>query len=322
MATVEFPVTVEELGPPISIVIPTYRRDRVLLETIGHLLRLQPRAAEIVVVDQTPKHAPETELRLQQLGGDGSIRWLRLSRPSIPGAMNQGLLGAKEEIVLFVDDDIVPDVRLAASHQLAHADGGVGLVAGRVLQPWDATIGRADRPGFSSTRRGLVREFIGCNFSVKRALALALGGFDENFVHVAYRFEADFADRLLATGGRILFEPTASIHHLKASAGGTRVYGDHLRTVRPSHAVGEYYYIFRHCRSPEGVFRLFRRPIAAITNRHHLRRPWWIPVTLTAELLGSCWGLGLALRGPRYLETRVTRAMETSAPEIRPRPMP
>lgn len=321
MATVELPVRVEEPRGPISIVIPTYRRDQVLLETIGHLLRLQPRAAEIVVVDQTPRHAPETELRLQQLDRDGSIRWLRLSRPSIPGAMNQGLLRARGEIVLFVDDDIVPDVRLAASHLLAHVDGGVGLVAGRVLQPWDATTGRADQSGFSSTRRALVREFIGCNFSVKRALALALGGFDENFVHVAYRFEADFAARLLAIGGRILFEPTASIHHLKTRAGGTRAYGDHLRTMRPSHAVGEYYYVLRHCRSQEGLLRLFRRPIAAIANRHHLRRPWWIPVTLAAELLGLCWGLGLALRGPRHLETGMTRAVDTSLPETRSHPM-
>lgn len=301
MAAVELPVAVKEPRAPISIVIPTYGRDQVLLETIGHLLRLEPRAAEVIVVDQTPRHAPETELRLRQLDGDGSIRWLRLSRPSIPGAMNHGLVRASEEIVLFLDDDIVPDVRLAASHLLAYADGGVGLVAGRVLQPWDATIGRIDQPGFSSTRRCLVCEFIGCNFSVKRALAVALGGFDENFVHVAYRFEADFADRLLAIGRRILFEPTARIHHLKAPAGGTRAYGDHLRTARPSHAVGEYYYVLRHYRSLERLRRLFQRPIAAVSTRHHLRRPWWIPVTLVGELLGFCWGLGLALRGPRYL---------------------
>jgi GT2 family glycosyltransferase len=301
VAGIEVPVTVEEPRAPISIVIPTYGRDHVLLETVEHLLRLQPRAAEIVVVDQTARHAPEAERQLQQLDRNGSIRWLRLSRPSIPGAMNQGLLRASEDIVLFVDDDIVPDVQLAASHLLAHSDGDVGLVAGRVLQPWDAAIEGAGQSGFSSNRRCLVSEFIGCNFSVKRALALAMGGFDENFVHVAYRFEADFADRLLAMGRRILFEPTASIHHLKAPAGGTRAYGDHLRTVRPSHAVGEYYYVLRRWRSLEGLRRLVQRPIAAVTTRHHLRRPWWIPVTLIAEALGFCWGAALALRGPRYL---------------------
>jgi len=304
VAAVELPVSDEEPCAPISIVIPTYRRDQVLLETLDPLLNLQPRAAEILVVDQTLRHAPETEARLRQLDGAGSIRWLRLDRPSIPGAMNVGLLRASEEIVLFLDDDIMPDGGLVAAHLYAHREDGVGLVAGQVLQPWNATASGASDVStfqFSSAQRSLVREFMGGNFSVKRALALTLGGFDENFVHVAYRFEADFADRLLAMGICILFEPSASIRHLKVLAGGTRVYGDHLRTVRPSHAVGEYYYLLRRWRSRYALPRLFRRPIAAIATRHHLRRPWWIPVTITSELLGFCWGLGLALRGPRYL---------------------
>lgn len=305
MAAVDPPITAEELRAPISIVIPTYRRDRVLLESLEHLLKLRPRAAEILVVDQTLRHAAETEARLRQLDGAGRIRWLRLDRPSIPGAMNVGLVRASEEIVVFLDDDIVPDVGLVAAHLRAHTGDGVGLVAGRVLQPWSAASGvagdHASEFRFSSIRRCWVREFMGGNFSVKRDLALALGGFDENFVHVAYRFEADFADRLRAVGRSILFEPAASIHHLKAPVGGTRTYGDHLRTARPSHAVGEYYYMLRRWRSLQGLRRLVRRPIAAVMTRHHLRQPWWIPVTLVAELLGFCWGVGLALRGPRYL---------------------
>jgi GT2 family glycosyltransferase len=305
VATVDVTVRVEAPRAAVSVVIPTYRREGVLLDTLDHLLESRPRAVEVLVVDQTPRHAHETEARLRQLDQDGDIRWLRLDRPSIPGAMNVGLLRAKEEVVLFLDDDVVPDVHLVAAHSVAHAGDGVGLVAGRVLQPWDVAAGPAEGAvafRFSSTRRLWVREFIGCNFSVKRTLALTLGGFDENFVHVAYRFERDFADRLLAAGGHILFEPAASIRHLKAPAGGTRVYGDHLRTVRPSHAVGEYYYILRRRRWPERLRGLLARPIAAIATRHHLRRPWQIPVTLTGELLGFCWAVGLALRGPRYLK--------------------
>jgi GT2 family glycosyltransferase len=290
---------------PVSVVIPTYRREHVLLETLESLLlRTRPRAGEILVVDQTPRHAPDTETRLLHLERNGSIRWLRLGKPSIPGAMNAGLLWAREKVVLFLDDDIVPDVSLVGVHVRAHSDRGVALVAGRVLQPWDTEVGQGEDVGgfrFSSTQRCWAREFMGCNFSVKRQLALALGGFDENFIHAAYRFEADFADRLLTAGARILFEPAASVRHLKAPEGGIRAYGDFLRTVWPSHAVGEYYYVLRHRRSPEGLRRLFGRPIAAVTTRHHMRRPWWIPVTLTAELLGFCWGVRLALRGPRYL---------------------
>ena len=256
------------------------------------------------MVDQTPRHAPKTEAQLRKLDAQREIVWIRLLRPSIPCAMNTGLVRAREAIVLFLDDDVVPDDHLVAAHARAHQEAGVAVVAGRIVQPWES--GRAVKESgsfrFSSLKRQWVTGFMGCNFSVKRSVAIALGGFDENFIHVAYRFEADFADRLLATGGRILFEPLAGIHHLKAPDGGTRVYGDHLRTVRPSHAVGEYYYVLRHWRSRERLRRLAERPIAAVATRHHLRRPWWIPVTLTAELLGFCWGVGLVLRGPRYLK--------------------
>jgi GT2 family glycosyltransferase len=290
---------------PVSVVIATYRREQVLLDTVERLLRARARAREILVVDQTESHAAETADRLRALDGRGEIRWERLDRPLIPHAMNTGLALAREPVVLFLDDDIVPDEGLVAAHARAHAEAVVGAVAGRVVQPWESDAG--DEPGefrFSSRRRQWVSEFMGGNFSVKRSLALGIGGFDENFVRAAYRFEADFADRLLAAGGRILFEPSASIRHLMASEGGVRAFGRHLRTARPGHAVGEYYYLLRHWKAGESVRRLLWRPIRAVRTRHHLRRPWWIPVTLTAEVLGLCWGAGLALRGPRYLGAR------------------
>ncbi len=287
---------------PVSVVIPTYRRDQVLLDTIAHLLRAAARASEILVVDQTPRHAVGTERRLGQLDADGSIRWVRLGRPSIPRAMNTGLARAKEEIVLFLDDDVVPDEGLVAAHARAHEEPGVAVVAGRVVQPWEADGAAEDEGGFrfSSQRRAWATEFMGGNFSIKRSVALRIGGFDENFVHAAYRFEADFADRVRAAGGQILFEPAASLRHLKAAEGGTRAYGNHLRTVMPSHAVGEYYYLLRRWWLPGRLLRLVARPIAAVRTRHHLRRPWWIPVTLTAEMLALGWAALLALRGPRY----------------------
>jgi hypothetical protein len=92
------------------------------------------------------------------------------------------------------------------------------------------------------------------------------------------------------------------IHHLKAAEGGTRAYGHHLATIRPSHAVGEYYYLIRRWWRPSSMRGIVRRPFTAVKTRHHLRHPWWIPVSLTAEILAFSWALLLALRGPRYVE--------------------
>jgi GT2 family glycosyltransferase len=158
-----------------------------------------------------------------------------------------------------------------------------------------------DGSQFASTEPKWVPEFIGANFSIRRDIALEVGGFDENFVRVAYRFEAEFAFRLQNAGHRIYYEPAACIRHLKVSSGGTRAYGDHLRSFRPDHSVGAYYFMLRTWSGWASALAFFSRPFRAITTRHHARRPWWIPATLCAELLGMGWSLSLALKQPRYL---------------------
>jgi GT2 family glycosyltransferase len=292
--------------PPmrISVVIPTYQRERVLLETIDYLLELEPGPAEIVIVDQTRDHEPDTQLALAELETAGRICWIRLSQPSITHAMNVGLQKARSEIVLFLDDDIIPGADLISSHTRAHATRDCDIVAGQVLQPGETPVtDEQSTKGFSfrSNRGQFITELMGGNFSIKRELALALGGFDENFVHVAYRFEAEFAARARAADERIWFEPAASIHHLKSKSGGTRAYGDHLTTVKPSHAVGEYYYFLRGSQVRRRMLKVLARPLRAIRTRHHLSHPWWIPGTLFAEGWGFCWAVALAARGPKLL---------------------
>lgn len=284
---------------PITVAIPTYRREQVLLESLDDLLALEPPPAEILVLDQTERHEAETDGRLTELHDAGRIRWLRLATPSIPQAMNRGLLDARQDIVLFVDDDIRPEPELLTAHLAAHEEYGDVLVAGRVIQPWEEDGGFASlgHSSFAGLESAFVNDFIGCNFSVRRSTALALGGFDENFVRVAYRFEAEFAHRFRTSGRRIYFAPQACLHHLKDSGGGTRTFGEHLTTWKPDHAVGAYYY----CLRTGAVGELVKRPFRSVATHHHLRHPWWIPLTLLAELRGMVWALRLFVAGPRWV---------------------
>lgn len=288
----------------ISVVIPTYRREQVLLDTLRFLLELNPPAAEILVVDQSEEHQPPTSDALQAWDRDGKICWIRLPQPSITHAMNVGLERACGDIVVFLDDDIIPDARLLSGHALAQSEASCNIVAGQVLQPGEEVLPEVLDGGefrFCSGKKAWIEEFIGCNFSVNREVALALGGFDENFVHVAYCFEAEFCDRALTAGERILFEPVASIRHLKAVEGGTRAYGGHLTTVRPSHAVGAYYYLLRARRVRRRFGKILWRLVRSVRTRHHLLHPWWIPGTLVAELWGLLWALRLYHGGPQLI---------------------
>ena len=288
---------------PISVAIPTYRREAVLIDTLRYLLSLPDVAMEILVLDQTETHEFTTSIELENMEKSGQIRWIKLVEPSIPKAMNQALIHANCDIVLFVDDDVRPESDLLVAHLHAHSLYAEALIAGRVIQPWQEgqDFSRDSEFHFASTKSREVDEFIGCNFSVHRRFSLAIGGFDENFVKVAYRFEAEFAHRFRAARHPIWFESSACLHHLKSEVGGTRTFGDFLRTLRPDHSVGAYYFGLRTANGLARFRTFLTRPVSSVMTRHHLRKPWWIPLTLVGEIRAMLWAFVLFLRGPRLL---------------------
>ena len=298
----------------LSVAIPTYQRESVLIDTIDQVLSLAHPPREILVVDQTQEHEEIVHNRLAQLQGRRRIRWIRLAMPSIPRAMNMALLEARSDILLFLDDDVDLCSEIVREHWRAHSDTGATVVVGRVRQPWATSL--EPRPqalttssrefDFDSDHAGFVDRAMAGNMSVKVKSAIAVGGFDENFVRVAYRFEDDFVDRIIGRGGKVYFCPTAKIRHLKHPAGGTRSFGSHLRTIKPTHAVGAYYYLMKSPSVSSRTPRLLLRPIQAIVTRYHLSRPWWIPVTLVGEIAGFFWAWLLLVRGPKYLKRAET----------------
>jgi glycosyltransferase involved in cell wall biosynthesis len=297
----------------LTVVIPTYNREQVLLDTLDQLLALDCRADEILVIDQTPEHQAETNVRLKQLANENKITWRRIERPSIPTAMNLGLQQASGDIVLFLDDDIEITSALVEAHAREYLEEGVDAVVGQVVQSWQQPlaanvsgypVGLENDPDafqFNSSSRCEVKRIMAGNLSVRKRAALRMGGFDENFVRVAYRFEAEFAERFVNAGHRIIFQPNASIRHLKVPEGGTRAYGEHLTTISPSHAVGRYYYMLTARNVPHRATQFLSAPFSSVMTRFHLRRPWWIPVTLVSELGGMLWALGLRWKGPQLL---------------------
>lgn len=295
----------------LSVAIPTYGRDKVLIDSIHALLDLSTPPWDLLIVDQTPIHDRESEERLQTWQQQGQIRWLRLERPSITAAMNVALMEARGDRVLFLDDDILPDPHLLEAHQQAGEQHPEAMVAGRVLQPWHG--GQSDPEGspffFNSLEPRWVQTFMGGNVAIPRSTALELGGFDENFVKVAYHFEAEFAHRWCTDDQTILYEPKALIHHLRAERGGTRTFGKHLTTAKPDHSVGRYYFLLRTLPARSAPAASMGAMLRCLRTRHHLRHPWWIPMTLLGEIRGLIWALRLNRKGASYLPTRTPRLL-------------
>jgi GT2 family glycosyltransferase len=294
----------------VALAIPTYRRESVLVSTIESILDQRPE--EVLVVDQTPRHEAPVEEALRRLEATGRISWLRQPRPSITRAMNIALRSARRPIVLFLDDDVVPAAGLIQAHARAYGENDVWAVAGQVLQPGQAPEDYAPQEDgdflasldfrFNAKRPSWVRSAIACNFSTRRDHALRIGGFDENFQGAAYRFETEFCRRVWQAGGKVLFEPAASVRHLKFPSGGTRAWGGHLTSASPRHGVGDYYFALRQGLSLPALRYIVRRPLREVCTRFHLRHPWWMPVKWLGEIAALLWAVGLTLRGPRYVK--------------------
>lgn len=302
----------------VSVAIPSYGRDDVLVETVLACLGEREPPGQVIVVDQVPDHTPAVTMALQRLATQGRIQWETLRQPSQPVAMNHALRLASRPLVIFLDDDIVPAPGLTAAHALAHTQHPQAwAVAGQVLQPGEEpTVGRAAGKGFradldfrfSGRERAWVANLMSGNVSVRRERALAVGGFDENFSGgVAYRFDTEFARRILASGGRVLFEPSASIRHLRAQRGGTRGTGSHLSSSSPVHGMGDYYFALGAGLSASTCGYMLRRPLREISTRFHLRRPWFIPVKLLGEFRAFAAALSAVRRGPRLLPVQDLR---------------
>lgn len=227
--------------PLISVIIPTYGREEPLRDSLKDVLQQDYLAFEVLVVDQTPTHQPETQAYLQELADAGKIQWFRVNWASLPGARNYAVRRSSGEIILFVDDDIQMPAGCLAAHAHNFLERPeVGAVAGRVFDRMKlADSGNsltiedlppeAMDPGIAwyyidlvhTVKPQRVLTARGCNMSFRREIFTKYGlQFDERFRGSAVREESDFCLKLRQTGYQIWYDPAAHLVHLGEETGG------------------------------------------------------------------------------------------------------
>ncbi|RBP49166.1 GT2 family glycosyltransferase [Arenicella xantha] len=298
------------------MVIPSYQRAEIVLDTIALLLDQVVPADEIIIVDQTAyANSDRFAKELRQLDLDGKIRWIRLDQPSIPHAMNVGLTRAKSDYVLFLDDDssFKPTLIQAYCDYLDQED--VVAVVGQVVQPYEVPtelplsyqagsgIYRDLSFKFYATEDRWIHNCMAGNLLVDKHQAQQAGGFDQQFEGVAYRFETEFCRRLIRHSGQaFLFGSKASIDHLKLASGGTRSkVRNFLTSSSPVHSQGDYYFALRESQGIERCKYIAVRFFGSIIARFYVRNPWWIPVRLVGEMRGLAVALRKHWQSPIYL---------------------
>lgn len=204
-----------------SVVVPTYNRGSSLRRLLHALAEQDIGAAgfNVVVVDdastdETPRLLAETHTPYQ-------LRSARAAKNAGPAAArNQALSLADAAIIVFLDDDVVPDPTLLRRHVDAHAAGeniaviGTMEASGRAREPWVAWELRTLERCYDDMRCGRYtptpRQFFTANASVRRDHLFAAGLFNESFRRSE---DVELAYRLQDLGARFRFLPELRVWH-------------------------------------------------------------------------------------------------------------
>ncbi|KPK41738.1 MAG: hypothetical protein AMJ78_04625, partial [Omnitrophica WOR_2 bacterium SM23_29] len=174
-----------------SVVICTYGRPEEAKRLLGELDKQGYRDFEAIVIFQGDKE--DLEKTKESVKTDYPIIFHYESSPNLPRARNIGIKFASGDIIIFLDDDVKPQDTLIGAHVANYADSTVGIVGGRILGEKyeedvpDSKIGMVRRfdgfahLGFHKDVKREVMHVKGGNMSVKKSLAVDIGGFDERF---------------------------------------------------------------------------------------------------------------------------------------------
>ncbi len=120
-----------EYQPDVSVLIPAYNEQSVIVDTVRAALASGYPKLEVIVVDDgsTDRTA---ELVRREFGRDPRVRLLLQSNHGKPSALNHGLAEVTGEIVVSIDADTMVDAEAIPRLVRHFADPRVGAVAGNV----------------------------------------------------------------------------------------------------------------------------------------------------------------------------------------------
>jgi glycosyltransferase involved in cell wall biosynthesis len=195
----------------LSVVIPTYKRPELLLRCLQALAAQQINRAgyEVIVVSDGPD-----ELTRQALGYFGRsetffLRYLPMPEKKGPAAArNYGWLAAKGELIVFTDDDCIPDKNWLAAFYQEYLQDNERAFTGKTIVPIPE-----NPTDYERNIAGLeTADFITANCACPKKILLAVGGFDEQFP-IAWREDSEFEFKLINSGIPIVKIENAIITH-------------------------------------------------------------------------------------------------------------
>lgn len=292
----------------LSIIIPTIGRKKELLNTINDLSKqnLEKYLWECLIIAQSvidlesiKEIAIKSKINLR-------IFYTKYANASL--ARNIGLIEAKGDIVLFLDDDlIIEDPHFLENHLRNYKDPNLCGVVGQVTDiskkvreerhkwSYKERVGWLYFPG-NFNQPAVVLNGGSNNLSVNREMAIDVGGMDINYEKGAHREESDFCLRLTKKYGMMKFDPTASVIHIGSKTGGCRTWGMNTGIHPLHHIIGEWYFILNGLKQKTILLKDLHHHFAALLFRQIINEQnKKNPIAIILSLVKSFYGLLLAI---------------------------
>lgn len=208
-------------APLVSVIIPTFRREAMLVEAVTSALAQTGVSVEVVVLDDSPEGSAARAVAAIH---DGRVRYIHREIPSggHPAVVrNEGLALARGQYLHFLDDDdVLAEGALAATVGALERTPSAGVAFGLILPFGDdpAAVQKeeeyfaagADRFRAFRSRIGLVADMlfqktplVNSAFTIRRDCAHALGGYSPA---VAIVEDVDFYLRGIRRFGYVLVD--------------------------------------------------------------------------------------------------------------------
>lgn len=221
--------------PKISVVIPTYNRLDTLRHVVPTLLAqdLAPSQYELLICDSRSNDGTAEYLAGVRAAHE-NVRHLAGDYGGRAAARNAGIAGARGEIVLFNDADILASSDLLSAHLRRHRRRKHIAVVGLEVQVKDLAeyAYKRDHPEARGHLHPPSRKklswlyFLTGNASVRCDDLVRAGCFDESFTGYGHE-DLELGYRLRTIGVEILYEPAAVNYHCQDVA-----YGDQKSKMR------------------------------------------------------------------------------------------
>jgi GT2 family glycosyltransferase len=218
----------------LTVIIPTLERPRVTKATLRSLEAQTVSDFVVIVLDQTK---PVPRILADYHSGTYEYVYHNIDELGSGNARNVAAELAQSDLLLYLDDDIVPDENMIANYLklFSHADETTWVIGGKTIEEGSRVLSeRKDIYGGYVTKYGKTLknfhsdlqgecEWVGSgNCCVRRERFLQVGGFDTSFIGNAILEDPDFCFRIRMMGGTVLYSPLPMVQHLRAMEGGTR----------------------------------------------------------------------------------------------------